>query len=151
MTEKEVEKNVVDLMEDSYLNDFRSIEQLLNQLSKKFGVGWRGLSLLTQISKGETKTLAGLSKRNQITKGAVSLQLTNLLKLGLIEITVNARDRRHHVISLTTKGSALSIQVNNAVSSLASRVTQEMTVTEIQQLHRSFGILAKVLTVVVKK
>ncbi|HAT54933.1 MAG TPA: MarR family transcriptional regulator [Lactobacillus sp.] len=110
--QQKVKDTLVEMMVDSYLHDFRGVEQVLKSLAKEVGLSWRGLSLLDQVSRGNHLTLDELAKQNKITKGAVSTQTTNLLRLGLIRIEPNSEDRRQHILHLTAKGEEITQQLD---------------------------------------
>lgn len=87
---------VITMMSEGYLASFRSIEKTLKRVAKKFGLGWSSLSILNQIASDASVTTADLIQQNHISKGAVSLQITELLNRNLIKISEDENDRRRH-------------------------------------------------------
>ncbi|MYV16252.1 MarR family winged helix-turn-helix transcriptional regulator [Furfurilactobacillus milii] len=136
---------VIEMMDESYLRDFLKVEQHLKCIGKSLGVGWRGLSLLSQIAKNDRITLDVLAKQNHITKGAISTQIKTLLQFGLIEVEVSPDDRRQHFIHLTLKGKRVIKELDVHEKKTVAAILEKMSLKEITQLSKYFEHFVAVL------
>ncbi|MCF6160339.1 MarR family winged helix-turn-helix transcriptional regulator [Furfurilactobacillus milii] len=136
---------VITMMSEGYLASFRSIEKTLKRVAKKFGLGWSSLSILNQIASDASVTTADLIQQNHISKGAVSLQITELLNRNLIKISEDENDRRRHRLELTKRGEKVADRVHTQATEIAQRVLNEMPLTEMQRLHQNFATFAETL------
>ncbi|HAT54406.1 MAG TPA: MarR family transcriptional regulator [Lactobacillus sp.] len=145
MQNQQVEQ-VITMMSEGYLASFRSIEKTLTHVANTFGMGWSALSILYQISNGTNLSTSDLTHTNNISKGAISLQLTELLNRNLIKIREDDHDRRRHILELTKRGQSLANRVRVQAGEIAQSVVNNMSLDEMQRLHTDFALFAQTLS-----
>lgn len=95
------------------------------------------ISLLDHPTKSEVYQVAASS----VTTGAETLR--RFIALGLVEETVDARDRRVRRVSLTVKGEEVVAAATTRMSLVARVATADLTIEEKESLR---GILSKLHT-----
>ena len=136
---------VVDMMTEGYLSSFRQIEKVLGKVSSKFGVGWSGLSILNQLATNQSANVSDLAEKNHVTKGAISIQISELMKAKLIEMDEDPNDRRRHIVKLTFKGQKVADHEVAQAKDMASQVLNNMGEAEMMRLHTDFAAFAHLL------
>ncbi|MYV05801.1 MULTISPECIES: MarR family transcriptional regulator [Furfurilactobacillus] len=143
--QKEEQKLVVDMMTEGYLSSFRQIEKVLGRVSTTFGIGWSGLSILNQLATNPNVNVSDMAAKNHVTKGAISIQISELMKDGLIEMAEDPNDRRHHIIKLTKKGQKMADREVAQAKAMAAKVLNNMGEAEMMRLHTDFAAFAHLL------
>ncbi|GEK29563.1 MarR family winged helix-turn-helix transcriptional regulator [Furfurilactobacillus siliginis] len=142
---QEVEE-VIAMFQEGYLDSIRSIMHTLDQVAAVYGVGWSTLAILFQVNANPRMTVSELSACNKITKGAVSLQITELLNRGLIRLKTDPKDRRRHVIVVTPKGQELAQKTNQVAGKMATEVIQAISLDGMKDMHKKLSEVAQALS-----
>ena len=94
------------------------------------------LSVLQVLWNGDGLIQKDLRTQLGIEQATLSNTLKRMERDGLIKRTPNPRDRRHHVITLTQKGSSVRRLVNEAIDDLRKTVNQGLTVNDRRYFKR---------------
>lgn len=131
---KEIDQ-IISMFQEGYLDSIRTIMRTLDRVAAVYGIGWSTMAILFQVNKNAAMTVSELADCNKITKGAVSLQITELLNRGLIKLKADKHDRRRHIIAVTTKGQALAQETTKVAAVMANNVIDAIGLDGMRDMH----------------
>lgn len=111
-------------------------------LSEK-GFGFSQFKILTVLSKQPASSQKYVAQCLNITPPAISRQVENMVGGGLITIQVNPKNKREHLLSLTTAGHAT---LKKSWELLDGRFSQVMAVLDKKQQRQLIDMLDKLST-----
>lgn len=100
------------------------------------------VNLLAQFSEcGESLTVAELTRRTGQRPSTITGILDRLARRKLIRRTVNPRDRRSFLISLTAGGRRAAFQVADAFAAVEREITSRTSPGTLERLYELLGAL----------
>ena len=121
--------------------EFRSLER--SEVAD--GVGAAGIRALYEITWQGVRTSAELASALEIDKSAASRLIASLVRAGLIQVGVDARDKRQKPILPTKRGHDLIEEANRQRSAIAESVLALLSRTERGILEEGVSLFARSL------
>ena len=117
---------------------FRLAEDQLDPL----GLRVRHYSILQALADNGAMSQLGLGSYLRIDPATMVSSLDDLERLGLAARARDSRDRRRHVVEVTTAGGRALAAANAALVELDARVTADIPVAERPMLHQLLSTLS---------
>lgn len=116
----------------------KEIIKFTNQNASSLGLTVQQMGILNTIYVIPNITLKSISERLSVPKSTVSVNVDELVNLGLVERETSSEDRREKKLKVTTKGQETSKKsIENSTSYKAmSLALEQLQETEIQTLLR---------------
>jgi DNA-binding MarR family transcriptional regulator len=124
---------------------------LLPHVQSKFGLTlaeYRVLNTLTQLGPASTKDIAS---DGSLDKALVTRALVELTARGLVKQTVNGKDRRLRVATLTSSGRTLVAKVLPFVTARQQRLEKLLTAEETRVLVKAMKLFSQEADQMVKE
>jgi len=134
------------------LNDWSELRELLRKLVRKLGgldktqLSCCGITLaqchaLVEIGRAGTLSLNDLSEKLGLDNTTLSRTVNNLVQEGLANRSLNQKDRRYIVISLTPKGHDFFQNIENNMDEYYQRIMESIPFDKRSQVIESLSII----------
>ncbi|KAA0547435.1 MarR family transcriptional regulator [Bacillus sp. BGMRC 2118] len=101
--------------------------------------------ILYEIKKRNNVSIQQLSEILGVDITTFSRQVQTLVKMGLVKKAPYPEDKRITLLSLTDKGDAVAIGIDQQVNQFLEDIFKEMSAEEREEVKRSIKLLAKVM------
>jgi len=119
----------------SFITISKSLTKFTLQNANSLGLTLQQMGILNTIHCSPKTTQKEIADKLQLPKSTVSVNVDDLVNLGLVDRETTGEDRREVHLILTTKGQALSIKsIHNALSYRAMIIALEKIPAEDVQL-----------------
>jgi DNA-binding MarR family transcriptional regulator len=98
-------------------------------------------TLLTELGRRGTLTLAALSRHLQLDKGWVSRAVEQMVQEGLVEKVPSSTDRRTVLLSLSEQGQHRLAALNQSLNGLAEQVMHHIPEAEHRAIQQALSLL----------
>jgi len=113
---------------------FRTYQALMSGLSRQTGMPAARFALLRQLALAEAAVgVTGLARRLEIDPAAVTRQVQELARAGLVRRRADPRDARRRLVELTPKGRKLFAAIHERHHELERALATELGEREMRQ------------------
>lgn len=130
----------------------RSAPALLRELARlhvraqrealaRIGASGTACTILTELGRAPSSTLAGLSNRLRLDKGWTSRAVDRLVDDGLVEKSPGERDRRTVALSLTSAGRAEHERLEDLLDAHVARMIDRVAASDRGEVTRALRVL----------
>lgn len=116
----------------------RDSEQVLQE---RFGIGMSQLKIMKALQTNTRMLQRDIANMLGQTEASISRQMKLLEEDGMVTVRVNARNRRQHVVALTTKGLRLASAAQLGLQSFHAPLYESLSLKQQAELLKLLEIL----------
>jgi DNA-binding MarR family transcriptional regulator len=133
----------------NFRRSLRSIEREVEQQIKTdtvcCGVSLAQCHALMELGLGGAMTIADLAEIIKLDKSTLSRTIDSMVQTGLVDRTIDPKDRRYMQIKLTAQGKKVFAEINTGCNQLYLKVFDCIPTAKQRQVIDSLGIFARAL------